>query len=303
MAPLRPTRRGFLAAPAGLLWSPQRALAAPFPVRLRKTSPWETLFQYIEPGTDEFPAEKQAAEITALWNRLPELRALPLAPGFRGRSPMPIRYREVAGGVYEAVFDSADRDFEGGLRKWLDSAQKIRRASFYVLPEGRVRYEIASSGAGGLEYRAGTWKAGWSGGRLAELRAARGNHHEIAPPTVPRCDRSLVRWRGVVRQADAARHPVLAGAARFGLRHRCLRQHGHRGRGHRWRWLGRNLCLPARRTSQSPLQAPQRQNGRHYRSCRGRDSGRHGVGAVRRFPEQRATGPGGPDGRRVRSCF
>ncbi|MCU1235831.1 MAG: repeat-containing protein [Candidatus Solibacter sp.] len=154
-----------------MLWSasPVRGLPAPFPFRVRKPAPYESLFKYIEPGSDEFAVEKQAAEIAALLNRMPDTGALPLAPDFRGTSPLPARYREVDDGVYEAEFDQDDGPFEGGLRKWLDSLRTIRRARFEVLPEGRVRFEVSSAVNDELHYRVGMWKQSWVNGRLANF--------------------------------------------------------------------------------------------------------------------------------------
>ena len=180
------TRRHFLegATLGGLCWAvPGPLPAAPFPVHFRRTFPHESLFSLVEPGRDEFACEKQAAEITSLLDRLPQTRALPLAPGFQGISPAPARYRAVAGDVRTAEFDPADRRFAEGLAKWLDSLGHIRAARFFVLPNDRVRYEISSSGPRGLEYRVGFWKQSWSGGRLA--------HFEPLEETVVSSERAL----------------------------------------------------------------------------------------------------------------
>lgn len=165
------TRRGFVAgAAAGLLWSlPERAGCAPFPVQFRKTFPYESLFQFIEPGYDEFVIEQRAAAIKEHLTRLPETGALPLARGFEGASPMPSRLKRVADGVFEAEFDSADRDFEKGVRSWVRSLGKIRSARFFVLANDRVRYEIASAAAGKVQYRTGLWKQTWVDGRLSRF--------------------------------------------------------------------------------------------------------------------------------------
>ena len=74
-APL--SRRAFLgaaAASAFLKPSGGPAWAESFPVRFRQQHPFEDLYRYIEPGSDEFAAEKEAMEITALLDRLRELR-------------------------------------------------------------------------------------------------------------------------------------------------------------------------------------------------------------------------------------
>ena len=139
------SRRRFLesAAAAGLSWSlPQYVFAAPFPVHFRSSHPYESLFQFVDPGHDEFVVEKEAAEITAHLDRLLQVRSLPLAADFQGLSPMPARYKTVAEHVSQAEFDPTDQRFEHGVKAWLSSLGQNRSARFFVLPQGRVRYEI-----------------------------------------------------------------------------------------------------------------------------------------------------------------
>jgi FimV-like protein len=153
------------------LWEavPRRVCAAPFPNRRIKAHPYEALFSCIEPGHDEFEAEKEAAEITAHLERLPRTRTLPLDTGFQGASPMPARYRAVAEGLAQAEYDLLDRNFETGLAQWLAGLGDIRSTRFFVLPGDRVRYEIASSAADGLHYRVGVWRQQWVNGKLARF--------------------------------------------------------------------------------------------------------------------------------------
>src|SRR5881296_1658755 len=81
-------RRQFIGTLAGgAMLPPRHCAAAPFPVSFRKPSPHEKLAQYIRPGNDEFGAEKTAAEIAAILQRLPETGSLPLAADFRGTPP------------------------------------------------------------------------------------------------------------------------------------------------------------------------------------------------------------------------
>ncbi|HLH17559.1 MAG TPA: FG-GAP-like repeat-containing protein [Bryobacteraceae bacterium] len=152
---------GTLAAP--LVLAPRHAAAAPFPVHFRKPAPYESLERFIAPGNDDFPAEKTAAEIPEKLRRLPETRALPLAPGFHGVSPVPARYRPVAGDCFEAEFGAAAFD---GYDQWLASLGPVRAARFYVLPGDRIRYEIATTDS----YRVGLWRQVWRDGRLAEFQ-------------------------------------------------------------------------------------------------------------------------------------
>ena len=171
---MRVNRRQFLGsvAAAGFLRC-RHAAAAPFPVRFRKASPHETLAQYILPGKDEFGGEKSAMEIEALLRKLPESGSLPLAANFQGTSPLPLRYRAVIPDILEAEFAKEAGGFEAGLQKWVASLGAIRRARYFVLPDGLVRYEIESTGAEGLQYRTGLWKQKWKEGRLAEFRPVR----------------------------------------------------------------------------------------------------------------------------------
>ncbi|MBI1787915.1 MAG: VCBS repeat-containing protein, partial [Acidobacteria bacterium] len=162
-------RRRFLASlTAPLAWpASSPAFAAEFPVRFRKASPYQALLPFVEPGSDEFAVEKEAAGIEAELRRMRSTRTLPLDSGFRGASPMPLRYR-IRAGIAQAEF-GAKEDFLSGLRKWLDSLGDIRRMDFYALSGGRIRYEVASSGAGGLQYRTGSWRARWRDGKLTSF--------------------------------------------------------------------------------------------------------------------------------------
>lgn len=169
-APL--SRRAFLgAAAAASVLKPgaKPVWAESFPARFRQQHPFEALYRYIEPGTDEFTVEKEAMEIAALLDRLPETKVLPLADDFVGTSPLPSGYRRIAADVSAAEFDSEARDFAGGLTRWLSSLGKISTARFYVLPEDKVRYEIASEQPDGLAYRVGHWKQQWRDGKLARF--------------------------------------------------------------------------------------------------------------------------------------
>src|SRR5580704_2388702 len=74
---------------------------------VRPRSPYEALLRDIEPGHDSFPLEKEAFQIAARLKELTFKRALPLAPDFRGSSPLPVRHVAVAEGVSRAEFDSS----------------------------------------------------------------------------------------------------------------------------------------------------------------------------------------------------
>lgn len=171
------TRRSFLrrAAGAGLAWSwPSSATATPsvFPVHFRKSSPYELLRPQIDPGHDEFAVEREAVEIEARWSRMLATRTVALAGDFRGGSPMPVRYQQIAKGVFAGEFDSADRRFQAGLKNWIANLGEVRSARFVALPGDRLRYEIASTAAGMLNYRVGIWKQTWRGALLASFEPA-----------------------------------------------------------------------------------------------------------------------------------
>ena len=212
------TRRDFLASAAGgalLYSSPRRMTAAPFPVHYWKSSPYEALYQYIEPGHDEFTIEKQAAEIASHLDRLVGTRKLPLAAGFQGVSPMPVRYKAIAKDVALAEFDAADSRFERGLERWLNSLAAIRSARFFVLAGGGVRYEISSPGA----YRVGLWKQSWADGRLLRFEPIEETLVTSAQPLFQDVTAPVFGGTDFVPAAVAPGRALLAGAARFGLRH------------------------------------------------------------------------------------
>ncbi|MEX2301745.1 MAG: FG-GAP-like repeat-containing protein [Bryobacterales bacterium] len=166
------SRRRFLqATTAAGLWGtlPQPLVADVFPVQFLKSNPYEELYRYIAPGSDEFAIEKEAAEITAVLNRLIETRSLPLAQGFRGRSPLPARYRKVSDDVSEAEYSDQADSFPESLDRWLSSLGQVENARFFVLGSKRVRYEISSRNGGALEYRVGLWLQVWSEGKLTEF--------------------------------------------------------------------------------------------------------------------------------------
>ncbi len=169
----RLTRRQLLsgAAAAGL-WRtrPPPPAGPPWPVRFRRPNPYEALARFIEPGHDEFAGEKHAAEVTARLERMIQSRELPLAADFHGLSPLPARYQPVTGGVAEAEFDSSDHRFAAGLRDWVESLGRVRRAAFFALPRDLVRYEVAGEGPHGVEYRVGFWKQTWNEGRLSRFQ-------------------------------------------------------------------------------------------------------------------------------------
>ena len=139
-----------------MAWSwPARAvpISSVFPVRFRKPNPYESLRPLIEPGHDEFTVEKEVAEIVARWKRALAARSVPLADGFSGTSPV----------------SGSDHAFQKGFEEWMAKLGEIRSARFFPLAGGRLRYEIASTAGGLLNYRVGVWKQEWQGELLAEF--------------------------------------------------------------------------------------------------------------------------------------
>src|SRR5579863_7643978 len=60
------TRREFIAAVSAAGLVPARGSAAtPFPVRYAKPNPYDAVLRYVQPGTDEFAGEKEAAALEA----------------------------------------------------------------------------------------------------------------------------------------------------------------------------------------------------------------------------------------------
>ena len=96
---------------------------------------------------------------------------MPLAAGFRGASPMPARYKEIADGVFEAEFEAPQEDFQADLQSWIAKLGRIRSVRFFVLAGGRVRYEIASASDGMLNHRVGLWRQAWHEGKLSEFES------------------------------------------------------------------------------------------------------------------------------------
>ena len=90
-------RREFLAALASLGLLPSNGSGSSrYPVHFRKANPYDHVLAHIEPGTDEFPFEKEAQEIEGRLSAMLRGQALPLASDFTGAAPLALRYRPVA---------------------------------------------------------------------------------------------------------------------------------------------------------------------------------------------------------------
>jgi tetratricopeptide (TPR) repeat protein len=168
------TRRDFIASTAAAGFACRWPVCAssapvPFPVHYRKPNPYEKLRPLIQPGHDAFAVEAEAAAITERWNHSIATSSVSVAHGFRGSTPLPKSYKEIGEGVAVAEFDKTDPGFESGLKAWIAKLGSIRSARFIVLPGDRLRFEIASTARGLLNYRVGLWRQVWRGGQLSEF--------------------------------------------------------------------------------------------------------------------------------------
>ncbi|MFL6449401.1 MAG: FG-GAP-like repeat-containing protein [Bryobacteraceae bacterium] len=136
---------------------------------IRRRAPYLALESFIEPGADAFQAEKAAAEIVDGLGKALESLELPLSGTVRGSSPFPSRYQALAPDLEEAVYDATDHAIAQGWHHWIESLGTIRRAQFFPLPGGIVRYEVASEKNGKLLYRVGRWRQTWSGRTIVEF--------------------------------------------------------------------------------------------------------------------------------------
>ena len=110
--------------------------------------PYLKLKKFIDPGGDEFPEEKAAAELKRTLHAAMRSKDLPNA--FTG----PASYKQLASDVAEGVFDGSPLSWA----KWVESLGKVRRAEFFPLPGNTVRFEVASEKDGKLYYRVGLWR-------------------------------------------------------------------------------------------------------------------------------------------------
>ncbi len=117
-----------------------------FAESVRHEPPYLALEKFIPPGVDEFACEKEAAEVVA------KLRAI-LPNELGERVP------------------------------WVRFFKNIKRAAFFPLPGGIVRFEISGQDqAGKLVYRTGRWRLGWDAGRLTGLETVEESVASAATP-------------------------------------------------------------------------------------------------------------------------
>jgi tetratricopeptide (TPR) repeat protein len=108
------TRRQLLALAAVGAVCPRHLSAAPFPVRFRKPSPHELLARYIQPGTDDFVCELEAAKVGQALRLTDPFRISPANPSTRfyvlpGNR---VRFETKTAGEYRV--GTATYEFRGG---------------------------------------------------------------------------------------------------------------------------------------------------------------------------------------------
>ena len=108
--------------------------------------PYLKLKKFIEPGNDEFVAEKAALELKAALHSALVSKLLEAAIG-------PTSYNLLADDVAEGVFTGQPRSW----KQWVESLGRIKRAEFFPLPGNRIRFEVSSETDGKLHYRVGLW--------------------------------------------------------------------------------------------------------------------------------------------------
>ncbi len=133
---------------------------------VRHAPPYLALSDFILPGKDDFPGEKKAMEIVESLQRALATSQLPVGSSLVTRSPLAASYRTLGSDLHEAVFAAQASDLQEGWKAWIQSLGTVRRAAFYPLNDGMVRYEVASERDSKLLYRVGQWKQTWADGKL-----------------------------------------------------------------------------------------------------------------------------------------
>ena len=161
------SRREFLLRAAALPALTSIPFAAALGEENHHSPPYLALQKFILPGQDEFAEEKTAMEIREALSIALRTSELPVSSTLEGSSPCPATHQNVAFDLRSAVFDKSDKDIREGWKSWVQSLGNIRRAQFYPLPDGIIRYEVASERNGVLLHRVGTWKQTWAAGKLS----------------------------------------------------------------------------------------------------------------------------------------
>lgn len=132
------TRREFLATTAALASARLSSAAEEQPSH---TAPYLALQKYILPGNDDFPEEKTAFAIRSV----------------------------LQSAVRSGELPASDPRVIEQWRNWRESLGSVRRAKFYVLPDGVVQFEVAGTREGKLYHRVGRWNIEWGNDGVAAL--------------------------------------------------------------------------------------------------------------------------------------
>ena len=189
------SRRAFLvAAGAAALPHPRaRAAAAAnreFAVEFPKPGPYEARRRYIMPGEDDYQYEKQAMDFEMMLGHVAKGREIPLAPGFEGVSPNPVRWRAVDEEFATAEYNGGD--FVQGFAQWKASLGELRRLRFIVLADYIVRIEAAGRVDGRLYYRVGHWRMEWRDDALYRFRPLEETRATRAQTAFQDCSEALL---------------------------------------------------------------------------------------------------------------
>src|ERR1700741_1195058 len=152
------TRRELLAAAIAL---PGLSILRPAPAYAEHQghrAPSLELERVIAPGLDDFPEEKIAQQIETSMHNALRSGNLPGASSIRGVSPCATSFRSIASDLQESVYDTSDAAVNAGWQRWVQSLGTIRRAEFDSLPDGVIRFAIASERDRKLLYRTGLWR-------------------------------------------------------------------------------------------------------------------------------------------------
>lgn len=152
--------------PAAGILRPSSVFAEPV---VAHEAPYLALEKYTLPGNDEFAEEKTAFEIERALHEALRTGDLPVIADVKGVSLEARGYLPLAPDVEAPVSVVDNHDVIGGWRLWVRSLGTVRRAEFHSLPDGRIRYFVASQRDGKLLYGTGLWALKWSNGKIIEF--------------------------------------------------------------------------------------------------------------------------------------
>ncbi len=155
-------RRDFLLTAAAIAAVPKLRSSPAETTSASRIAPYLELERFIEPGTDEFAAEKQAGQLRDTLQTALSTGRLPVPV-----SICPASQKAIAADLNEAAFDHAPTI--DGWQQWIKSLGTVRRADFQLLPHNIVRFEIASSRQGKLQHVTGHWNVKFENEKITSL--------------------------------------------------------------------------------------------------------------------------------------